>query len=173
MRPAQLVIAASAAILAVAGMKTALSESPEPPAGERTRPRVVVTSVVDGDTLRGRARGGRDLGRIRILGIDAPEVAHPPDPAECYADTATDTLSAFAPVGSTIVLVSDPTQADRDSYGRLLRYVDHDRDDVGLELLVAGAARLYDSDPSIERNQAYERAVELPRDHGRGLWGHC
>ena len=114
-------------------------------------------------------------------------MAHPPDPAECYADTATDTLSAFAPVGSTIVLVSDPTQADRDSYGRLLRYVDHDRNDgalellgivfiafvSALELLVAGAARLYDSDPSIERNQAYERAVELARDHGRGLWGHC
>ena len=69
MKPAQLVIAASAALLAVAGMKTALTESPESPAGERTRTRVVVSSVIDGDTLRARAPGGRDLGRIRILGI--------------------------------------------------------------------------------------------------------
>jgi len=79
-------------------------------------------------------------------------VAHPPEPAECYADaataTATATLSDLAPVGSTVVLISDPTQADRDSYDRLLRYVDHDGNDVARELLAAGAARLYDSEPS-------------------------
>lgn len=171
MRPAQLIVGAAAALLAAAGVKTTLSEPPEPAGVERTQ--AVVTSVVDGDTLRARAAGGRDLGRIRILGIDAPEVAHPPEPAECYADTATDTLSGLAPVGSTVVLVSDPTQADHDSYGRLLRYVDHDSNDVALELLAAGAARLYDSEPSIERNRAYERSTETARDHGRGLWGHC
>jgi len=171
MRPTQLIVGAAAALLAAAAVKTALSEPPEPAAVERTR--AVITSVVDGDTLRARTPGGRDLGRIRILGIDAPEVAHPPGPAECYADTATDTLNGLAPVGSTVVLVSDPTQADYDSYGRLLRYVEHDSNDVALELLAAGAARLYESEPSIERNQAYERATETARDHGRGLWGRC
>ena len=171
MRPAQIIVGAAAALLAAAGVKTALSESPEPAEAERTQ--AVVTSIVDGDTLSARTPGGRDLGRIRILGIDAPEVAHSPEPAECYADTATDTLSGLAPVGSTVVLVRDPAQADRDRYGRLLRYVDHDSTDVALELLAAGAARLYDAARSIERNQTYERATETAQDDGRGLWGHC
>lgn len=67
MRPARLIVAAAAALLAAAGVRTALTEAAEPAAVERTR--VVVTSVVDGDTLRARTPGGRDLGRIRILGI--------------------------------------------------------------------------------------------------------
>jgi endonuclease YncB( thermonuclease family) len=67
MRPARLIVAAAAALLAAAGVRTALTEAAEPAAVERTR--AVVTSVVDGDTLRARIRGGRDLGRIRILGI--------------------------------------------------------------------------------------------------------
>jgi len=100
-------------------------------------------------------------------------VAHPPTPSECYAEQATDTLSDLAPVGSTVVLISDPIQADHDSYDRLLRYLDHDSNDVARELLAAGAARLHDSEPSIERNRAYERAAETARDHGRGLWGDC
>ena len=173
MRPAQLAMAAAAALLAACGVKTALSAGPEPTTGEQTRTEAVVVSIVDGDTLHARTPGGHDLGRIRILGIDAPEVAHPPDPAECYADTATDTLSDLAPVGSTVVLVSDPTQADQDSYGRLLRHVDHDGDDVALELLTAGAARLYHTEPGIERSEAYKSAAETARERGRGLWGHC
>jgi endonuclease YncB( thermonuclease family) len=34
-----------------------------------SRTQVVVDDVVDGDTLRVRTPGGRDLGRVRLLGI--------------------------------------------------------------------------------------------------------
>ena len=57
-----------------------------------------MTAVVDGDTLRVEDLGGRELGRVRLLGIDAPEVAHPPASAGCYADQATDLLEELAPV---------------------------------------------------------------------------
>jgi len=70
-------------------------------------------------------------------------------------------------------MANDPTQADRDRYGRLLRYVAHDGDDVALDLLTAGAVRLYDADPAIEHSGAYASAAELARERGRGLWGHC
>ena len=43
-------------------------------------------TVVDGDTLRATVGGARE--RIRIVGIDAPEVAHDPSPAECWSTQA-------------------------------------------------------------------------------------
>jgi len=134
---------------------------------------VVVDDVVDGDTLRVRTPGGRDLGRVRLPGISAPVVAHAPDPAECYGDTATAILAELAPPGLTVWLVSDPTQDSRDVYGRLLRYVEHDRHDLSRRLLRAGAARLYDSRPAITRARGYAETAETARTEQRGLWGAC
>jgi len=169
-------LAGVVAVLTVAAVKTA----PDGPAGADdgrdglvTRTQAVVVDVVDGDTLRAQTPGGRDLGRVRLLGIDAPEVAHFPDPAECYGDTATRALTELAPVGSTLWLATDPTQDDRDVYGRMLRYVDHDGVDVAQELLEAGAARLYESDTDVTRARGYETAAAAARDAGRGLWGAC
>ena len=87
------------AVLTAGGIKAALPGAPtgpDPSAGQATQVRV--TAVVDGDTLRVEDLGGRELGRVRLLGIDAPEVAHPPAPEECYADQATDLLEELASV---------------------------------------------------------------------------
>ncbi|MFC7504048.1 thermonuclease family protein [Nocardioides sp. CPCC 206347] len=86
---------AAAAILALTagGIKAALPAAqtgPEPAEGKTSQVRV--TAVVDGDTIRVETSGGRQHGRVRLLGIDAPEVAHPPEPAECYAADATGLL---------------------------------------------------------------------------------
>lgn len=169
-------LAGVVALLTVAVVKTAL-DGPAGADGGRggqvTRTKAVVVDVVDGDTLRAKTPGGRDLGRIRLLGIDAPEIAHFPDPAECYGESATRALTELAPDGSTPWLATDPTQDDRDAYGRMLRYVDHDGVDVAQDLLEAGAARLYESDPAVRRARGYEAAAASARDDGRGLWGAC
>lgn len=112
---------------------------------------VRITDVVDGATLRAETPAGRDLGRVRLLGIDAPETAHDGDPAECYANEATELLAGLIPPGTSVTLAADPQQPDRDVYGRLLRYVDHRGEDLSEALLDAGAARLYDSDPQLRR----------------------
>lgn len=52
-----------------------------------------------------------------MLGINTPERGR------CGASEASDKLRKLAPVGSTVDLVSDRTQAAKDRYGRLLRYV--------------------------------------------------
>lgn len=52
---------------------------------------------------------GRDLGRVRLLGIGE------------YPDAATSRLEQLAPVGSTLELTTDVARSDRDRYGRLLR----------------------------------------------------
>lgn len=171
---------AAAAILALTagGIKAALPGAHTgPESAEGTTSRVRVTAVVDGDTIRVETLDGRQLGRVRLLGIDAPEVAHPPEPAECYADKATDLLEELAPVGSTIELVTDSSEPNRDRYDRLLRYVDHDdtghRIDVARELLASGAARRYEAARTLAREKAYSAAVDDAQGADRGLWGTC
>lgn len=167
---------AAAAVLALTagGIKAALpgaQTGPEPAEGRTTQVRV--TAVVDGDTIRVETLAGRRLGRVRLLGIDAPEVAHPPEPAECYAEDATGLLEELAPVGSTVDLVTDTSQPSRDRYDRLLRYVDHDDVDVARELLASGAARRYEADRALAREESYSAATDDARDTERGLWGSC
>lgn len=171
---------AAAAIVALTagGIEAALpgtQTGPEPTEGATTQVRV--TAVVDGDTIRVETLGGRQLGRVRLLGIDAPEVAHPPEPAECYAEDATRLLEQLAPVGSTAELVTDTGQPNRDRYHRLLRYVDRstsaDDVDVAGELLASGAARRYEAGPALAREESYSTAVDDAQDAGRGLWGSC
>lgn len=134
---------------------------------------VQVTDVVDGDTVRVQTREGRDLGRVRLLGIDAPETAHGSEPAECYGDAATERLTHLSPPGTTVTLAADPRQADRDVYGRLLRYVDHQGEDLSATMLAAGAARLYDSEPALVRAAEHQVAAEDAQDDARGLWDAC
>lgn len=134
---------------------------------------VRVADVVDGDTVRVQTREGRDLGRVRLLGIDAPETAHGSEPAECYGDAATELLTRLSPPGTTVTLAADPRQADRDVYGRLLRYVDHQGEDLSAAMLAAGAARLYDSEPTLVRASEHELAAEEAQGDARGLWDAC
>lgn len=167
---------AAAAILALTagGIKTALPGAPAGPApAEGKVTQVRVTAVVDGDTLRVEDLRGREIGRVRLLGIDAPEVAHPPTPAECYATDATRMLERLAPVGSTVELATDSSEPNRDRYDRLLRYVDHNDVDVARELLASGAARRYEAATDLAREKSYAAAADDAQDADRGLWGTC
>lgn len=170
--------AAAIAALTAGGITAALPGTPtgaDPSEGKATQVRV--TAVVDGDTLRVEDLAGRPLGRVRLLGIDAPEVAHPPTPAECYADQATDLLEDLAPVGSTVQLVTDSGQPDRDRYDRLLRYVDLSTNagdvDLAGELLARGAARRYGAAQDLARADSYAAAADDAQDAASGLWGSC
>ncbi|CAI9418304.1 thermonuclease family protein [Nocardioides marinus] len=166
--------AAAIAALTAGGITATLPGTPtgaDPAEGTATQVRV--TAVVDGDTLRVEDLAGRPLGRVRLLGIDAPEVAHPPAPAECYADQATDLLEDLVPVDSTVQLVTDSGQPDRDRYDRLLRYVDHDDVDVAQELLARGAARRYDAAQDLAREDSYSAAAGDAQEAASGLWGSC
>jgi endonuclease YncB( thermonuclease family) len=156
-------------VLTAAGIKAALTGAPtstEP--SEGTVSQVRVTAVVDGDTLRVEDLTGHELVRVP-LGIDAPEVAHPLAPAECYAEDATELLEQLAPVGSTVRLITDGAQPNRDRYDRLLRYVDHADVDVSLELLASGAVRRYDSAREPARGDAYAAAEDDAHDAGNAL----
>ena len=74
-----------------------------------------VVRITDGDTLRASV-GGTEV-RVRLIGIDTPEVAQD----ECYADEATAHLASLVGPGTPVRLVHDAERQDR--YGRTLAYV--------------------------------------------------
>ena len=130
----------------------------------------VVVKVTDGDTVKVRVDGVGERS-VRILGIDTPEVY---GVRECGGDAASATMARLAPVGSRVKLESDPTQADRDRYGRWLRYVSHRGLDLGREQIRRGMARtyVYRNDP-FRRTRAYLRTERRAQDRLRGSWDRC
>ena len=83
-------------------------------------PLYTVQKVIDGDTID--VVIDKKSERVRLIGIDAPEMAYEEKQADCFAKEATEALKTIIN-GNTVSLVSDPTQSDRDSYSRLLRYI--------------------------------------------------
>lgn len=137
------------------------------------RTTATVMEVLDGDTVRAQDDTGHPLGRVRLLGIDAPEIAHHDQPGQCWGQEAKQQLLDLAPVGTTVELVVDDGQPDVDVYGRLLRYLDTAHGDVSTQLLEAGAARIYDTRPDLKRSRVHEAAQGAARTHQVGMWGAC
>jgi micrococcal nuclease len=96
-----------------------------------------VIDVIDGDTVDVRGPDGT-VERIRVIGIDTPERG------ECGYGEAAIALADLVR-GRDLTLVPG-ARDDSDRYGRLLRYLDVDGTDAGLELLHQGLAiARYDS----------------------------
>lgn len=131
-----------------------------------------VTRIVDGDTIIARDAQGQDLGSVRILGMDAPELAHDGRPAMCGAADAKEELGRRLD-GHDITLVSDPNQPDRDTYGRLLRYVEVGSSDVSESLIRSGHAPDSSRARSHTRHDTYAAAEDEAQEQQRGLWGTC
>lgn len=143
-----------------------------PPAADAApAPTATVLRVVDGDTLdvRDDTRGRL---RVRMLGIDTPEVHRPGWTVGCWGPEAerfaTDTLT-----GQRVTLTADPTQDTTDRYGRSLTYVNlADGRDFAVEAVRAGMARsyVYDDKP-VTRYPEIMAAENEARVALRGLWG--
>ena len=142
----------------------------KPTTGATLRQWARVLRVVDGDTIEVRMATGarRD---VRLLGIDTPEVY---GRKQCYGAAASRLAKRILPRGTRVRLVSDPTQARVDRYGRLLRYVEKGRVDVDRRLVHLGAARFYVyHHKAFKRLGTYRAAQSSARAHHRGLWKAC
>lgn len=128
-----------------------------------------VVKVIDGDTLRVRLRSGPTVD-VRMLGINTPERGR------CGASDATDNLRRLAPVGSTVDMVSDRTQAAKDRFGRLLRYVAKrgGYKDLSYRQAWNGFTKRYVfGGKPVARDAQYVKAINNARANGRGLWSSC
>lgn len=135
---------------------------------------VAVVRISDGDTLRavadvpGRAVPADGDVRLRLIGIDAPEV----DPAECGATEATARLSAVAPVGATLWVSLDAEPLD--PYDRPLVYAwNGDGVFVNHDLVASGLAEARRHPPNTRHAAVLEAAEDAARSAGLGQWGAC
>lgn len=124
----------------------------------------VVERVVDGDTL---LLVGRE--RIRLLGVDAPELRHRGKPGEAYgAEAARYTSERVRGVRVTLHFDLEAGLVDR--YGRTLAYVTlPDGELLNLEIIRAGFAEAYHR-LSYEKKREFLTAERDARVARRGLW---
>jgi len=118
-----------------------------------------VSRIGDGDSFH---CGG--TGRVRLLMVDAPEIAQgPPGRAAQRA------LAALAPVGTSVSIETDVRA--RDSYDRLLGYVYlSDGRMVNEEIARSGYVTALVYPPNLRHESRIRRAVAEARTAKRGLW---
>jgi micrococcal nuclease len=131
-----------------------------------------VTRVVDGDTLHVMVHGRDET--VRLLGIDTPELHKPQTPVECGARAAAAAMEALA-AGRRVRLVGDPSQDERDRYGRLLAYavVRGSGVDLGEAMVRRGWASVVLFDGAFKRVRRYRAAAARARAAGRGVSARC
>jgi micrococcal nuclease len=128
-----------------------------------------VRRVVDGDTVDiAPAVEGRD--RVRLIGVDTPEMRDPDCGEQPYADEAK-AFTTSELEGEEVELEFDEERTDRND--RLLAYV-YPRDEEEMfneTLLQEGYAQVATFPPNVKYVDRFLAAQEEARTAGRGLWG--
>jgi micrococcal nuclease len=129
---------------------------------------VPVTKVTDGDTIHVTYHGADE--RVRLIGVNTPEVDWYGGTAECFGSEAG--LYARGRLTSrTVRLVFDAERRDR--YSRLLAYVYVGRELFNLTLVRQGYARADPVPPDTTLASSFRRAADQARAAGKGLWSAC
>ncbi len=127
------------------------------------RPLYAVEKVIDGDTITVEGAG-----KVRLLGINTPEVANRTHRAEDLGDEAHQRLTKLLS-GKRVTLLFD--QQHRDRYDRLLAHVTREDGLKINELLLAeGLARALFLQPNMLYLQRYYGIEAEAREAGRGIW---
>ncbi|HVX31256.1 MAG TPA: thermonuclease family protein, partial [Nitrolancea sp.] len=144
------------------------------PASGATLDDATFVRIVDGDTIIVRI-GGSDE-RVRLIGINTPELNKPDGPVECFATEASEQTEALIEdADGHLQLERDVSETDQ--YGRLLRYVwlvtPQGKQLLNEQLVQGGYARAITYRPDVKYQQALNRDQTDARNHERGLWGAC
>jgi endonuclease YncB( thermonuclease family) len=128
---------------------------------ERSR----VVYVYDGDTIK--LQDGR---RVRLIGINTPELGRDGKPNEALASKARDTLQQILDSGNRTVLLQYDSE-QHDHYGRLLAHVFLESgDNVVVQLLQKGMAAALVVPPNTWGLQCYQQLENDARIDRVGLW---
>ncbi len=172
-RPHGLRRPALAALLVLAGLSTGCEAREPVPSGsgdcalpgEHAAESATVAYVNDGDTVR-LTNGDR----VRLVGIDTPELGRDGAEDEPYARQAQQALRALLAESENRVEVADATEGE-DRYGRRLSYLYlPDGRSVQAELLDQGMAMAVFIAPNLELADCLTTREEQARREGRGIW---
>lgn len=139
--------------------------------------KMVVNSVVDGDTVKLTEPHDDWWESYRIVGIQAPETDGPHTGQECYGGEATKFLSDLLPKGTEVYIQRDISNTDR--YGRYLRHifiVDEENENAYLlseVLVLGGLAKAREYPPDDLYADVLEEAQEIANEENTGLWDAC
>lgn len=113
-----------------------------------------INSVADGDTVN--ANCGDGLLKVRVYGIDAPELGQKPWGAQSQA-----LLEQLLTRSVKLEVV------DTDRYGRVVARLYDGNRDLGLEMVRQGGAAVYEA---YNDSPAYEYAQQEAKQAKRGIW---
>lgn len=131
---------------------------------------VSVVSVEDGDTIT--VQQDTKTEKVRLIGVDTPEVKDPRKPVQCYAQNASQFTTSL--IGTNKVrLETDPEASDRDRYGRILRYIYlPDGSLVNAEIIKQGYGFAYLNFPFSKQAKFKQYQAEAEAAQ-QGLWRDC
>ena len=132
---------------------------------DRIDEQVRVVSVSDGDTLR-----LSDDRRVRIIGINTPELSHQGRPAEALAEEAYQQLQKLVRQSDNRVGLRLDEEG-QDHYGRILAHVFlANGESVEAHLLSQGLASRVAIPPNVWGQDCFAQAENAARSAGRGIW---
>lgn len=130
-----------------------------------------VVAIVDGDTIKVSIDGKVET--LRLIGIDTPETKDPRKPVQCFGKDAS-AKAAELLSGHQVRLEGDPTQGDRDKYGRLLRYLWREDGLFFNEwMLRNGYAHEYTYDLPYMHQARFNAAERYASENNLGLWNQA
>jgi micrococcal nuclease len=131
-----------------------------------------VTRVVDGDTIHVRSVVDGVETTVRLIGVNAPEIAHTGTEADCYgpeAQTFTQLLN-----GRLVWLTFDAGL--HDPFDRSLAYVwigNGEGDMWNRQLARRGFAAPLSIQPNVTFARTFDDDVQLAKDAQTGMWKDC
>jgi micrococcal nuclease len=119
----------------------------------------VIDRIADGDTVT-----CTDGTRIRLIGIDAPELDQPP-----FGEESRVALEALLPSGRSAGLELDVET--RDDFGRTLAYLWDDETMINEAMIRQGWALAFTIRPNVRYEDRFRAAEGAAMQDGAGHWG--
>lgn len=131
-----------------------------------------IVRVVDGDTID--ISLDNKTQRVRLIGLDTPEIVDSGSPVECFGLEASNKAKELMN-GKKVKLEADPSQDNLDKYNRLLRYVFVGDLNVSKEMIRLGYAQEYTYNKPYKYQSEFKQAEVEAKAAKRGMWaeGAC
>lgn len=128
-----------------------------------------VIEVIDGDTIE-VLTPTCGVERVRMIGINTPETVDPNRPVQCFGHEASDRAKAILS-DKDVTIKGDPSQDERDKYGRLLAYVFlPDGSFFNEEMIRDGYAYEYTYLLPYQYQKEFRQAEAEAKTEQKGLW---
>jgi len=126
-----------------------------------------VVKVIDGDTIE--VYENKKIEKVRLIGVNTPETVDPRKDVQCYGFEASMFLKKELS-GQQIILEADNTQQEKDSFGRILRYVYLKGTNINKKIIEEGYGFEYTYKSPYKFQKEFKEAEEKAKKEEKGLW---